>query len=65
VVAIEDLSQPVPYHRIGELDRSHFLSAAEMGDMRGKAHALLAAGDYNVGIARGDLLGSKSDGPET
>jgi len=33
--------------------------------VRGKAHALLAASDYDVGIARGDLLGSKSDGPET
>ena len=30
-----------------------------MGDVRGKAHALLAASDYDVGIARGDLLGSK------
>jgi hypothetical protein len=36
-----------------------------MGNVRGKAHAFLPPSHYYVGIARGNLLRSKRDGPET
>ena len=43
---------------------AHLLAVAQMGDMRRQAHALLAAGDHDVGIAAGDLLGAERDGPQ-
>ena len=35
-----------------------------MRDMGRKAHALLAAGDDDVGVTRGDLLRAERDGPQ-
>jgi hypothetical protein len=64
VVAVEGLPQPVLDHRIDELDRAHLLAVAEVGNVRRKAHALLAPGDDNIGISSGDLLGAQRHGAE-
>ena len=36
-----------------------------MGDMGRQAHAFLAAGHHDVGVAGGDLLSAQSDGPKS
>ena len=42
-----------------KLEVAHLLAVAQVGGVRRLAHALLAAGDHDRGVAGGDLLGGQ------
>ena len=56
MVALEGVPKPVPQHGVDELHRAHLYAVAQMGRMRGGAHALHAAGRDDIAFAGADLL---------
>jgi hypothetical protein len=56
VIVGEGIPQAVDDHRIGQLARPHLHAVAQMHDVAGLAHALLAAGHDDAGVARLDHL---------
>ena len=65
VVVVEDIPQAVPDHRIDEFERAHPGAGAQMGDMRRPAHALLAAGNDDAGLAGADEQRTHNDGTQS
>ncbi len=59
VIAVEGVEQPVAQERVDELDAAHLGSVAQIGRVLGGAHALHAAGGYDLAFAGLDLLGRK------
>ena len=64
VIAIEDIDQAVAQHRVDEFEVAHFDAGAQIGAVLGLRHALLAAGDDDLGVAVGDLLQAERDGAQ-
>jgi hypothetical protein len=64
VIAVEDVGQAVLDHRVDQLDVAHLGAAAKILGVGGKAHALLAAGDDDGGVAGLDRLGGERDGAQ-
>ena len=64
VVAVEGIPQPVADHRIDELGIAHLDAVAQMDAVRRLAHALLAAGDDDLGIAVADRLIAERHGAQ-
>src|SRR5580700_1489593 len=62
VVAVERIPQPDADHRIDELGVAHLDAVAQMDAVRRLAHALLPAGDDDLGIAVADRLIPERDG---
>ena len=56
VVAVEGVPQPVVDHGVDQLGVAHLGAVAQMHAVRRLAHALLAAGDDDVGVASPDRL---------
>ena len=61
VVAVEGVPQAILDHGVDELHVAHLGAVAQVGAVRRLAHALLAAGDDDVGGAERDLLGAERD----
>ena len=61
VIAVEGVPQAVLDHRVDELDVAHLGAVAQVRGVRRLAHALLAAGDDDLGRAGQDLLGAERD----
>src|SRR5262249_50872978 len=64
VVAIEGVPQAVLDHAVDELDVAHLGALAQMGYVRRLAHALLAAGNHNLGGPEGNLLRPERNGAQ-
>ena len=56
VVAVEGIPQPVADHGVDHLRVAHLDAVAQMHGVRRLAHAFLAAGDDDLGIADADRL---------
>ena len=56
MVAVEGVPKPVLDHGVDELQIAHLLTVAQVRCVRRLAHALLATGDDDAGVAHGDLL---------
>src|SRR5436190_16547074 len=65
MVAVERIPQPVTDHRIDELGVPHFDAVAQMDAVRRLAHALLPAGDDDLGIAVADRLVPERNGAQS
>ena len=64
VVAVEGIPQAVLDHGVDELDVAHLGAVAQVRAVRRLAHALLAAGDDDLGRAELDLLGAERHGAQ-
>ena len=64
VVAVEGIPQPVPDHRVDHLGIAHLDAVAQMDAVRRLAHALLPAGDDDLGIAVADRLIAERHGAQ-
>jgi hypothetical protein len=62
VVLVVNVEQAVDDHRVDELPLAHALAVARAGQHVGRqAHALLAAGDDDLGVAVAHRLGGEHD----
>ncbi len=64
VVAVERIPQPVADHRVDELRVAHLDAVAQVDAVRRLAHALLTAGDDDLGIAVADRLIPERNGAQ-
>ena len=64
VVAVERIPQPVADHRVDEFGIAHLDAVAQMDAVRRLAHALLPAGDDDLGIAVADRLITERHGAQ-
>ena len=64
VVAVKGVPQPVLDHRVDHLGVAHLDAVAQMDAVRRLAHAFLAAGDDDVGIAVADRLIAERHGAQ-
>ena len=64
MVAVEGVPQAVLDHRVGEGDVAHLGAGPHLGGVRRLAHALLAAGYDDLGIAGLDRLAGHRDGAQ-
>jgi hypothetical protein len=64
VIAVEGVPQPVLDHRVDHLGIAHPDAVAQMDAVRRQAHAFLAAGDDDPGVAVADRLEAERDGAQ-
>ncbi len=64
VIAVEGVPQAVLDHGVDEGEVAHLLAVAQVRRVRRLAHALLAAGDDDPGVAFEDLLGAQRHRPQ-
>ena len=65
VVAVENVPEAVLDHRIDHLRVAHPDAVAQMDAVRREAHALLAAGDDDLGVPIADRLKAERDGAQS
>ncbi len=64
VITVEGVPQAILDHRVDKAEVAHLLAVAQMRAVRRLAHALLAAGDDDIGIAQLDRLHAHRDGAQ-
>ncbi len=65
VIAVEGIGQAVLDHAVDHFGRAHLGPVAQVHDMRGLAHAFLAAGDDDVAVTQHDRLIAQGHGAQT
>src|SRR5271165_4800853 len=65
VIAVERVPEPIAYHRVDELGIAHLHAVAQVDAVRRLAHALLTAGDDDLGITVADRLIAERHGAQS